>query len=319
MSRILVLGGSGFVGRHIVGQLVNQGEGVVVPPRRRERAKHLITLPTVDVIEADIHDDAQLNRLLGGCDAVINLVGVLQGRRGAPRDARYGPQFERAHVRLPARLVEACQRRGVPRLLHMSALGAHRDGPSEYLRSKGDGEAIVLAAQELLAVTVFRASVIFGPEDRFLNLFARLQRHLPLLFLGCAEAKFQPVFVGDVAQCFVRAIGDRGSFGHAFDLAGPKRYTLRELAAFAGRASGHPRPICGLSRGLSHLQAWSMELLPGGLLSRDNLYSMRQDNVSDHAFPFGIMPVSMESAATVYLAGIQPRSRYNLFRYRAGR
>ncbi|MSQ70924.1 MAG: complex I NDUFA9 subunit family protein [Betaproteobacteria bacterium] len=319
MSRILVLGGSGFVGRHIVRQLAEHGEAVAVPTRRRERAKHLFTLPTVDVIEADIQDDAQLNLMLRGCDALINLVGVLHGGHGAPRDARYGPAFERAHVSLPSRLVEACKRAGVPRLLHMSALGARRDGPSEYLRSKGDGEAIMLAAQDQLAVTVFRPSVIFGPDDRFLNLFATLQRLLPVLFLGCADAKFQPVFVDDVAQCFVRAIDERSTFGEAFDLVGPKRYTLRELVAFAGRASGHARPIFGLSRGLSHLQAWSMEYLPGGLLSRDNLYSMKQDNVSDHPFPLGIAPQSMESAATVYLGGIQPRSRYDQFRYRAGR
>jgi uncharacterized protein YbjT (DUF2867 family) len=319
MSRILVLGGSGFVGRHIVRQLADRGETVFVPTRRRERAKHLIILPTVDVVEADIHDDAQLNRLLRGCDAVINLVGVLQGRRAAPRDARYGPDFERPHVRLPQRLVDACKRLGVPRLLHMSALGAHRDGPSEYLRSKGDGEAIVLAAQDQLAVTVFRPSVIFGSEDRFLNLFAKLQRLLPVMFLGCADAKFQPVFVNDVAECFVRALGERDSFGNAYDLGGPKRYSLREIVAFAGRASGHPRPIIGLSRGLAHLQAWTMEFLPGGLLSRDNLYSMKQDNVTSHPFPFGITPESMEAVAPLYLAGVDPRARYDTFRYRAGR
>lgn len=319
MRRFLVLGGSGFVGRHLVSRLVDQGDSVVVPTRRCERAKHLIMLPTVDVIQADVHDDAQLGRLLRGCDAAINLVGVLQGGHGAPRDARYGAEFERAHLSLPTRLVEACKRAGVPRLLHMSALGAHRDGPSEYLRSKGDGEAVVLAAQDLLAVTAFRPSAIFGPEDRFLNLFAGLQRHLPLLLLGCAEAKFQPVHVNDVAACFVRALGERSSYGRAFDLAGPARYTLREIAAFAGRASGNPRPIFGLSPGMSHVQAWVMEYLPGALLSRDNLYSMSQDNVSDHPFPFGITPVSMESAAPQYLAAAQPRARYDMFRYRAGR
>ena len=195
-TNILVIGGAGFVGRHIVNRLVDRGLSVTVPVRRRSRAGHLITLPTIDVVEADVNDDATLDRLLAGRDAVLDLVGILQGSRGAP----YGPEFARAHVELPRRIVGRCQAHGVRRYLHMSSLGADSNGPSMYQRSKGDGEAAVRASS--LDWTIFQPSVIFGPEDRFLNTFAALAAIAPVLPIANAGARFQPVYVGDVADAF---------------------------------------------------------------------------------------------------------------------
>ena len=315
MARICVLGGSGFIGRHLVETLVERGDFVVVPSRRRERAKHLITLPTVDVVQASIHDPATLARLFAGCDAVVNLVGVLQGRRGSP----YGPDFAQAHVELPNKVIAACVATRVPRLLHMSALKAAPDGPSEYLRSKGDGEGAVVAARGELAATIFRPSIVFGPEDNFLNLFARLQRWLPLVFLACPEAKFQPVYVEDVARALVASLDADEALGRAYDLVGPTVYTLRELVECAGRLSGHPRPIIGLGPRLSYLQAWAMEFVPGKPMSRDNYHSLSVDSVSEGRLPFGLQATPLEAVAPVFLKGVYPRSRYSVFRYYAGR
>ncbi len=319
MAKILVTGGSGFLGRHVVNRLVADGHSVVVPTRRRERAKHLIVLPAVDVLEADIHDEATLGRLVARCDAVVNLVGVLHSRSGAP----YGPAFERAHVELLRKLVEACTRASVRRVIHVSAIGATADAPSEYLRSKAAGEEILLAARDKIDATVFRPSVIFGPDDRFMNVFAFLQRWSPMLFLASPDARFQPVFVGDVAECIARAIADpliaRDSAHRNYDLGGPKQYTLRELVALAGRVSGHRRPIFGLGESLSMLQAWSLELLPVKLMSRDNIRSMKVPSVCDGPLPFGIKPVSLEAFAPTYLAGAFSRARYQTFRNQAGR
>lgn len=315
LERIAVLGGSGFIGSHLVRMLAEQGKRVVVVTRRRDRAKHLFLLPTVEVVEADICDTAQLAAALSGCDAVINLVGVLQSRPGEP----YGVDFRRAHAELPRELASACERLHIPRLLHMSALNASSKGPSAYLRSKGDGENWMFAESKRLAITVFRPSVVFGPEDSFLNVFALLQRFLPVVPLACPDAKFQPVYVEDVAKVFAHALADPASFGNTYDLAGPKVYTLRQLMKLAGRMSGHSHPILGLSTKYSMLQAWIMEWLPGKLMSRDNVLSMSLDSVSTAPFPFGIQPAAVEAVAPVYLRESAACSRYTQLRDHAGR
>ena len=234
------------------------------------------------------------------------LVGILHGSHGTP----YGREFARAHVELPKRIVAMCGELGVQRYLHMSALGADSNGPSMYLRSKGDGEAAALSDPRV-ATTIFRPSVVFGDNDRFLNLFAELETLMPVMFLGGADAKFQPVYVEDVAQAFVTALhDDRDTIGKCYELAGPNIYTLRELVRLAGEYTGHQRPVIGLSPGLARMLAAVLEHMPGSLMSRDNLDSMRVDNIASEpiAPELGIIPTALEAVAPYYLTGAKPHS-----------
>lgn len=291
IGNVLVLGGSGFIGRHLAAALARRIVEVTVPTRRRERAKHLIVLPTVHVVEADIHAAGVLERLVAGHDAVVNLVGTFRER-----------DFDRVHAELPAAIAAACRAGGVRRFLHMSALGAAPDAPSAYQRSKARGEEAVLRA-EGVDVTVFRPSVVFGPEDRFLNLFVRLARFLPVLALACPEARFQPVYVGDVAAAMAEALDEPDSYGKRLDLCGPREYTLKQLVEYACTASGRHRLVLGLPAGLSYLQAWFLEHAPGRLMTRDNYRSMQVPNVcpAGCAFPFGLEPQPLEAVAPAYL------------------
>ncbi|HZQ73108.1 MAG TPA: complex I NDUFA9 subunit family protein [Burkholderiales bacterium] len=309
MKNILVLGGSGFVGRHLIAQLTREMSSATVPSRRRERAKHLIVFPTVEVVQADVFDAVALERLARGKDAVVNLVGSLHG------------DLERAHVELPRRVLAACRSAGVTRLLHMSALGASADAPSRYLRTKAAGEEAVLAARDL-DVTVFRPSVVFGPEDRFLNMFACFARFTPVLAVPCPKARFQPVYVGDVARAMVAALDDPEARGRAYELCGPREYTLHELVAYACAVSGHSRLILDLPDGLSYLQAALLERLPGPLMSRDNYRSMQKPSVSSGGapLPFGLAPQALEALAPGYLApSANLEEHYSQLRWKARR
>ncbi|MEO6423692.1 MAG: complex I NDUFA9 subunit family protein [Candidatus Nitrotoga sp.] len=298
INKICILGGSGFVGRHIAHLLTAEKISLVIPTRHRERAGELLALPTVDVVEANIHDNAELDRLLVGVDAVINLVGILHG------------DFTAAHVELPRKIVAACKRNGIARLLHMSALNASTDAPSNYLRSKGEGESVVMKSG--LITTIIRPSVIFGPGDSFLNLFAKLTRFLPVLPLASPDAKFQPVFVENVAHAYAASLFTPATFGQSYNLCGPKIYTLRQLVKYVAHVTGHHSIIIGLNDSLSYLQALTMELLPGKLMTRDNYYSMKVDSIcscdSDNNFTavFGSRPVALEEAAPRYLGRHKP-------------
>jgi uncharacterized protein YbjT (DUF2867 family) len=297
-ENVLVLGGSGFIGRHLINGLTAKVVQVTVPTRRRERSKHLLLMPTVDLVEANLFAPGTLETMVSASEAVINLVGVLHSRPGPA--GGYGPEFARAHVELPRALAAACRAAGVKRLLHMSALGAAPDAPSEYLRSKAAGEQAVLAA-EGLDVTVFRPSVVFGPEDAFLNKFASLARFLPALALACPSARFQPVYVGDVSRAILAALSDAGAHGKRYDLCGPRIYTLKELVEYVCRVTGRRRLVLGLSDRLSYLQARLLEWSPGPLMTRDNYRSMQVPSVCECAFPFGIVPQPLEAIAPAYL------------------
>ena len=316
-THILVLGGTGYVGRAVCERLVERNHGgggrITVPTRRLPRGNAIRLLPTVELVEGSVHDDAFLDRVLAGQHAVINLVAILHG------DER---RFEQTHVELPRRLAAACTRQGVRRLVHVSALGVSADGPSMYLRSKARGEAVLQAAG--LDLTILRPSVIFGAEDRFLNTFAALQAVAPVMPLGHGGARFQPVWVKDVAEAIVRCLDDAATIGRTFQCAGPREFTLSELVRLAGRWSGHERPQIPLPDALARLQATLLEMLPGEpLMSRDNIGSMQVPNVADPSLPglaeLGITATPMEAAAPGWLSGSTTRARLNRFRAGAGR
>lgn len=296
--KILLIGGSGFIGQKIAAGLSALGHTVFLPTRKAAYAKELWVLPKLQVIEANVHDPAVLADLcqrIGTKGVVINLVGVLHDKTGSP----YGPGFLKNHVELTKKIIAAMSAANLKRYIHMSALGANSSGASMYQRSKGDAENLVKASN--LDWTIFRPSVVFGEKDKFINLFASLQKFAPVLPLGGAGVKFQPVYVSDVAQAFVKSISMTETIGRVFDLAGPRVYTLAELVNVAGMVGGRKSLVIPLPKPLAYLQAGLLEMMPGPtLMSRDNLASMSEDNVlpagADNALEkvFGISPQALD-------------------------
>lgn len=314
MKNVLVLGGTGFVGRHVCEKLQREGWSITVPTRRAANARAVQHLPRLTVLEADVHDEATLTRLLRGHDAVVNLIAILHGSEAA---------FERAHVALPQTLARACAASGVKRVVHISALGVGLDSPARYQRSKARGEEVLRQAG--LDLTILRPSVIFGAGDRFLNLFAQLQSVFPVVPLAGAGARFQPVWVEDVAHAVVASLKDSGlpmsAIGQTFECAGPEVLTLADLVRIAGRHGSRQRPVLPLPTAVGRLQAMLMELAPGEpLMSRDNLAAMSVDNVATGQWPglqsLGITPASVHTVAPAYLGLRGPRT--GLLKARAG-
>lgn len=311
MKKVFVPGGTGFVGRHVCEKLVRAGWHVTVPTRRLANARHVQHLPGLTVLPLDVHDEAALARGMLGHHAVVNLVAILHGDATA---------FDKTHVILPQKVLRACRAAAMQRLVHISALGAsdERPGsaPSEYLRSKGRGEAALLhpvVSDRAPHITILRPSVIFGADDKFLNLFAQLQAVFPCMPLAGATARFQPVWVEDVAEAVVRSLQMHRPAASPLILeaCGPEVYTLKQLvelsARLAGVNGGRGRPVFALPDWLGRIQARMMELAPGApLMSRDNLDSMKVDNVATGNVPglqaLGIQPAPMQPIAADYLS-----------------
>ncbi|HEX4843437.1 MAG TPA: complex I NDUFA9 subunit family protein [Limnobacter sp.] len=315
----LVIGGSGFIGQAVCNELAKQGYRITVPSRRYKNAKHLLTLPTCQVIEGNIHDRATLGRLVAGQDVVINLLGVLHSKPGKP----YGQNFRVNHVEFPKALCTAMSKHGVKRIVHVSALGVgvQNPAPSMYLRSKTDGEAAVKDSG--LAWTILRPSVVFGRNDKFLNTFASLAKLTPVLPLAGAGARFQPVAVGDVAKAVMLCVQDSGkeTLHNTYDLVGPEIYTLKELVQLSARAVGKRPLVFGIPDALGKAQALLMELAPGEpLMSRDNVDSMRIDNVrtSGRVFPLPVYE-NLSMVAPIYLKARHLPSDLDEFRRSAHR
>ncbi len=314
MKKICLLGGTGFVGQHLTASLVTHGYQARLLSRHPQRHREPRVLPGVEVLKADVHQAEQLQKHFQGCDAVINLVGILN------ESGNDGGGFRVVHRDLPEKVVNACQAAGIKRLLHMSALNAGK-GRSHYLRSKGEGESLVRETGNL-EVTVFRPSVIFGKGDSFFNQFAGLLKMSPCCFpLACGGSRFAPVWVGDVTQAFIRALEDPETIGQAYDLCGPRVYSLTELVSYTAEQIGVKRKIIPLGDKLSRLQARVFDHIPGKPFSTDNYLSLQTDSVCGHngCADLDISPQSVEAIVPGYLAGRSPRGNYQGFRNLARR
>jgi uncharacterized protein YbjT (DUF2867 family) len=320
---IIILGGTGFIGRHLCEKLIRAGHRITVPTCKLENAREIQMLPGLQPIACNVHNAAQLTQAAAGHDLLINLVAILHGSED---------EFNRVHVQLPQSIVAACKAAGIQRIVQMSSLGAALDAPSQYLRSKGRGEQVF--ADSGLDVTILRPSVVFGEGDKLLNVFAQLQQNFPFVPLAGSEAQFQPVWVEDVAQAVVNVITGghyknnstprtmyNGKSPKTFEIAGLQVLSLRQLFELAGRCVGASRPIFHLPDALAKIQAGIMERLPGPtLMSRDNLASMKSPNVASGKLPglreLGIEPSSIDSIAPQYL---RPTNRLDQFRKSASR
>lgn len=308
-SKICVIGGTGFIGSQLVFKLANRGYQVTVPTRRRERHREFLVQKNVDLVETNPNDVNNLQRLFDDTDTVINLAGILNECRGAT--------FKGAHVELTQRILSSMQTKGVTRLLHMSALNADSSNKhSHYLRTKGEAENLIMTANHIEA-TIFRPSVVFGRNDSFFNRFATLLRITPGLFpLACPNARFAPVYVGDITDAFIYALENASSIGQRYDLCGPKVYKLHELVSYTGKQTGKTPRLWKLTDFMSRVQAFSLGLLPGKPFSLDNYYSLQIDSICEHSAlaDMGISAHSIEAIVPGYLGTQDTNARYQQFR-----
>lgn len=306
-QHIVILGGTGFIGTHLVPRLQADGHTITVLSRNREKHRELGVLPRVRVVTADVYDGDQLRRHLDGAQSAINLVGILN-ERGSD-----GSGFRKAHVELTETLIAACHAAHVPRLVQMSALRAG-EGESHYLRTRGEAEARVKSSR--LAWTIFRPSVVFGPGDGLFYRFAHLLRVMPVLPLARADAKFAPVYVGDVAQAFARAIAHPHAAGRTYELFGPDVITLRKIVEWTAELIGKRRWIIPLPDSLGYLQATFGEWLPGKPISRDNFRSLKIDSVGtqDGLAALGIVATPMDVVVPPLLRGDDWQRRLDGYR-----
>ena len=317
IKKICILGGTGFVGQTLANRLTDEGYLLRILTRDREKKRvNLILLPSVELVEANIHNQEHLNEQFKGCDAIINLVGILNEK------ARDGSGFRRAHVELNEKILAACRKNGIKRMLYMSALNADAvNGPSYYLRTKGEAEDMVHAATGINA-TSYRPSVIFGPRDSFFNRFAGLLKIMQLVFpLACPGTRFAPVFVGDVAEAIAMTIDDPQSYGRRYTLVGPSVYTLRQLLEYTAHCLGIKRYILPLPDFIGRLQAAVFDFIPGKPFSTDNYLSATIDSISEHndLDELGVVPTPLEAVVPRYLGNKTIRADYYRFRQSTGR
>lgn len=294
LGKVCVLGGSGFVGSELCNHLVSSGYSVKVLTRNEGSCRHLKVLPLLSVIKIESYDAQSIAANASDCDVMVNLIGILNEK------GHTGKEFHDIHVGITREALNACEEIGITRMLQMSALNADANGPSHYLRSKGKAENYLTTfAENSIDVTVFRPSVIFGEGDSFLNRFANLLKFVPVVFpLACADARFAPVYVGDVVSKMVNSIDDENSFGETYELCGPNIYSLKELVQYTANISQHKCKVIGLPTFFSKLQATVLEYVPGKPFSLDNYNSLKKDSICSNCSP---CTTSLLAIAPTYL------------------
>ena len=304
-----VFGGSGFLGRYVVQRLAAQGHRVRVAVREPYLAaflKPLGHIGQIQLVQANVRDPQSVARAVAGSTGVINLVGIL-AEAGAQK-------FDAVHVDGAANIARAAREAGVRSLVHISAIGADTQSKAGYARSKGLGESAVREA--FPGATILRPSVLFGPEDGFLNRFAGLIKMLPVVPVVCGATKFQPVYVGDVAEAAVAAVCDPERYaGQTFELAGPRVMTMREIMTYVRDEILCKKDLVNVPDALARVQAKLLGILPNAPITTDQLLMLQKDNVpaaGSHGLEaFGITPVSIEAIAPSYLVRYRPKGRFS--------
>jgi NADH dehydrogenase len=303
-----IFGGGGFIGRHLVQRLARTGAVVRVPSRHVSRLGALRTAGVVGQIVPEImtrFDDAELESAIAGADSVVNLIGILAPTKRAG--------FDRLHGELPGRIARIAAGAGVKRLIQVSAIGADPASAAAYARSKAAGEAAVHA--EFPAATILRPSIVFGPEDQFFNRFAAMAMISPVLpLIGGGHTRFQPVYVGDVADAILAALERPESAGKTYELGGPGVYSFRELMELMLAEIGAKRLLASLPWGLARMQAGLAEFLPNPPITRDQVELLRTDNVPSGSFPglidLGVRPTAVELILPTYLDRFHKGGRF---------
>lgn len=302
-----VFGGTGFIGRQIVRRLADEGYTVKVASRVPERAYFLKTSGNVGQIVPFFYaagDEASIRAAVRGCDVVVNCVGTLHEKGKA--------SFARVHTEFPRAVAKACTAENVRRFIHLSALSCDKAG-SKYGKSKRAGEQAV--AEGFPAATILRPSVVFGTEDNFFNMFARLATLLPALpLVGGGQTKFQPVYVGDIADAVLHAVRMPASAGETYELGGPDTLTLRAIYERLFAETGRPRMLVTLPWGIAKLQSCFMAVLPNPPLTPDQVETLKTDNVvgadAKTLKQLDIVPTSMDVVLPTYLARFKPGGRF---------